>query len=103
MPLGISRHHPNHPNLLLRAAFILYVYFYVQLILHDLGISLPHGNGFSKVKNSCIKSAYHSIFDDYGINPDQRWMHGDWFYTTDYGIFGHEVKATEKSPPDDLA
>ena len=30
-------------------------------------------------------------------------MHGDWFYTTDYGIFGHELKATEKSPPDDLA
>ena len=29
-------------------------------------------------------------------------MHGDWFYTTDYGIFGHEVKATEWSPPDNL-
>ena len=30
-------------------------------------------------------------------------MHGDWFYTTDYGIFGHEVKATESFPPDNLA
>ena len=29
-------------------------------------------------------------------------MHGGWFYTTDYGIFGHEVKATERSPPDNL-
>ena len=29
-------------------------------------------------------------------------MHGDWFYTTDYAIFGHEVKATERSPPDNL-
>ena len=29
-------------------------------------------------------------------------MYGDWFYTTDYGIFGHEVKATERSPPDNL-
>ena len=29
-------------------------------------------------------------------------MHGDWFYTTDYTIFGHEVKATERSPPDNL-
>ena len=29
-------------------------------------------------------------------------MHGDWFYTTDYGIFGHEVKATESFPPDNL-
>ena len=29
-------------------------------------------------------------------------MHGDWFYTTDYAIFGHEVKATERSPPGSL-
>ena len=26
----------------------------------------------------------------------------DWFYTTGYGIFGHEVKATKSSPPDNL-
>ena len=29
-------------------------------------------------------------------------MYGDWFYTTDYAIFGHEAKATERSPPDNL-
>ena len=29
-------------------------------------------------------------------------MHGDWFYTTEYAIFGHEIKATERSPPDNL-
>ena len=29
-------------------------------------------------------------------------MHGDWFYTTVYGIFGHEVKTTKRSPPDNL-
>ena len=29
-------------------------------------------------------------------------MHGDWFYTTDYAFFGHKVKATERSPPDNL-
>ena len=29
-------------------------------------------------------------------------MYGDWFYTTNYGIFGHEVKATKISPPDNL-
>ena len=29
-------------------------------------------------------------------------MHGDWFYATGYGIFGHEVKATKRSPPDNL-
>ena len=29
-------------------------------------------------------------------------MHGDWFYMTDYTVFGHEVKATERYPPDNL-
>ena len=29
-------------------------------------------------------------------------MHGDWFYTTDYDIFGHEVKARESFPTDNL-
>ena len=74
----------------------------MQLILHDLAISLPHENGFSKVKNSYIKSAYYSVCDDYGVNADEPWMHEDWFYTTYYGIFGHELKATKRSPPDNL-
>ena len=67
-----------------------------------MGFSLPHEDGFSKVKNAYIKSDYYSVCDDYGVNADETWMHGDWFYTTDYGIFGHEVKATERSPPDNL-
>ena len=29
-------------------------------------------------------------------------MHEVWFYTTDYGIFGHELKATKRFPPDNL-
>ena len=29
-------------------------------------------------------------------------MYGDWFYKTGYGIFSHEVKATKRSPPDNL-
>ena len=64
---------------------------------------MPHDDGFSKVKNAYIKSAYYSICDDYDVDfPDEAWMYGDWFYTTDYGTFGLEVKATERSPPDNL-
>ena len=47
--LGISWQHLNHPNLLVQAVCRFHVYFHVQLILHDLGIPLPHGDGFSKV------------------------------------------------------
>ena len=37
-----------------------------------------------------------------GVDVDETWMHGDWLYMTDYGIFGHEVKATKRFPPDNL-
>ena len=100
--LGISWQHLNHPNLLVRAVYIFYVYFHVRYILHDLGISLPRENGFSKVKNAYIKSVYYSVCDGYGVDADETGMHGIWFYTTDYDVFGHEVKATERSPPDNL-
>ena len=52
------------------------MYFHARLILHDLGISLPHEDGFSKVKNSSITSDCYSICDDYGVNADETWMHG---------------------------
>ena len=100
--LAISWQYLNHPNLLVHAVFRFHMYIYLRLILHDLGIFSPDEDGFRKVKNGYIKSAYYSICDKYGLDADETWMHGDWFYTTDYGIFGHEVKATERSPPDNL-
>ena len=45
--LSISWQHINHPNLLIRSVFIFHLYFHIQLILHELGISLPHEDGFS--------------------------------------------------------
>ena len=70
--------------------------------MHELSISLPHEDGFSKIKNAYIKNAYCSICDDYSIDPTETWMYGDWFYTTDFAVFGHNVKATERFPLDDL-
>ena len=69
--LGISWQHLNHATLLVRSVYRFHVYFHVRLILHDLGISLPHEDGFSKVKNAYIQSAYYSICDDYGVNLDE--------------------------------
>ena len=100
--LGISLQHLYHPNLLISSVYRSHVYFHIRLILHDLGILLPHEDGFSKVKNSYIQNAYYSLCGDYGVDPTETWMYGDWFYTTDYAIFGHEVKATERSPPENL-
>ena len=100
--LRISWQHLNHPKLLVSVVYRFHMYFHVRLILHDLVIPLPHEDGFSKVKNGCTKSAYYSTRDDYGVDEEKTWMYGDWFYTTGYGIFGHEVKATKRSLLDNL-
>ena len=75
--LGISWQHLNHPNLLICSIYRFHVYFHVQLILHEIGISLPHEDGFSKFKNAYIQSVYYSLCDDYGVNADETWMYGD--------------------------
>ena len=54
------------------------------------------------MKNSYINSAYYSVCDEYGVDADETWMHGDWFYTTSYAIFTTGSKATKRSPPDDV-
>ena len=95
--LGISWQHLNHPNLLVHIVYRFHVYFHVRLILHELGISLPNENGSSKVKNAYIKSAYYSICDDYGVDANETWMHGNWFYTTDYAIFDHQTTLLDGS------
>ena len=100
--LGISWQRLNHPDLLVRAVCIFHVYFHVRLILHELRISLPHEDGSSKVKNDYERSAYCNVCDQYDVDLDETWMYGDWFYTRDYAIFSHEVKATERSPLDNL-
>ena len=56
--------------------------------------------GLVKLK-MITSSAYYSVCNEYGVDPTEIWMFGDWFYTTDYAIFGH-VKATERSLPDDV-
>ena len=54
------------------------------------------------MKNSYINSAYYAICNDYVVNPNKTWIHGDWFYMTSYAIFTTGSKATKRSPPDDV-
>ena len=93
-----SWQHLNRLNLFVRAVYRFHVYFHVRLILHKLLISLPHEDGFSKVKNDYENSVYYSVCDEYGVDSRETWMYGYWFCTTDYAVFGYNVKATERSP-----
>ena len=61
----------GHKTLLLRTVYRFHVYFNVRLILHELHISLPHEDGFTKVKNDYERSAYYSVCDQYGFNSNE--------------------------------
>ena len=52
----------------------IFMYFHLQIILHHLVI-FYHMKWFSKVKNSYIKIAYYSIYDDH-VADEMRygWM-----------------------------
>ena len=41
--------------------------------------------GLLKVKSSYNKSAYYSMCDDYDVNAEEIWMHGECFYTVEDG------------------
>ena len=96
--LSISWQHLNHPNLLVRAVYRFHLFFHVRSILHNLGIPLPYEDGFSKVENSYINSAYYAICNDYGVNPSETWMHGDWLYNKLWNIHPR-VKSHKKFSP----
>ena len=40
-----------HPSLRVRSVYQFHVYFHRQKILHHIGISLPHEDGFNKLKD----------------------------------------------------
>ena len=73
-------------NVLVRSAYRFHLYVHIRLILHEIRIFLPHEDGFLKVKNDFERSAYYSVCDQYDVDPDETWMYGEWFYTTDCGI-----------------
>ena len=87
---GISWQHLNHPNLLVCAVYRFHVCLHIRFILHDLGVSLPHDDGFTVFVMTMV------------LMQMKQWMHWDRFYRTDYGIFGHEVKATERSSTENI-
>ena len=45
---------------------------------------------------------YYSICNGCGLNADEKWMNGDWLYTTRYGTFSNGGKTTKRSPSDIL-
>ena len=69
-----------------------------------LDIPLPHTKTFLKFNNLYDLSAYHVICNEYGVNPDNLWLTGDWMYTNNNAnFFENDLKSTKKPPSSDYS
>ena len=95
--LGISSQHLTHGSELLKSIYKFHVYYHVRRILKRLDIPLPHTKTFSKYSNPYDWSAYQAICNEYGVNPSNLWLTGDWMYTNNNANFFENGNTTTKS------
>ena len=63
----------------------------VRRILKRLYIPLPHTETFLKFNSSYHLGGYHTISNEYGVNPDNIWLTGDWMYTHNNAFFSKTI------------
>ena len=93
----------NHLILFVCSVYWFHAHFHVRMLLHHLGVSLPHNNSFDNVKNYYFKNGYYIICDGYGVNGIENWMNGDRFHTPSYELFSDGRKAPKRSFSGNLA
>ena len=88
--LGVSMQHLNHPN-------------HVRLILYRFKVALPRKERYKKTNNPYSKEDYFQVCDEYGVDPLEVWLFGDWFYTEEWAVFCcNGGKPTKVAPPKNL-
>ena len=85
--LGVSMQHLNQPNMLIRSVYRFHVYYHMRLILYRLKVALPREEKYKKTNNLYSKEDYFQVCDEYGVDPLEVWLFGDWFYTEEWAVF----------------
>ena len=101
--LGVSMQHLNHPNMLIRSVYRFHVYYHMRLILYRLKVALPREERYKKTNNPYSKEDYFQVCDEYGVDPLEVWLFGDWYYTEEWAVFCcNGGKRTKVAPPENL-
>ena len=101
--LCVSMQHLNHPNMLFRSVYRFHVYYHMRLILFRLKVALPREERYKKTNNPYWKEDYFKVCDEYGVDPLEVWLFGDWFYTEEWAVFCYNGgKRTKVAPPKNL-
>ena len=101
--LGVSMQHLNHPNMLIRIVYRFHVYYHMRLILYRLNVALLREERYKKTNNPYSKEVYFQVCKEYGVDPLEVWLFGDWYYTEKWAVFCcNGVKRTKVAPPKNL-
>ena len=89
--------------MLIRSVYRFHVYFHMRLILFKLKVALPHEERYKKTKNLYSEKDYLELREEYGADPDETWLFGNWYTTTNWAVFGdNNRKRTKAAPPKNL-
>ena len=101
--LGVSIQHLNHPNMLICSVYRFHVYYHMRLILYRLKVALSREEMCKKTNNPYLKEDYFQVCEEYGLDPLEVWLFGDWYYTEKWAVFccngGKRIKV---APPKNL-
>ena len=93
--LGISIQHLTKGSELLKSIYKFHVFYHVRRIFKLMGSPTPNQDQFVKWNNPFSTTGYHNVCFRYGVNPDNVWLAGKWFYSTQ-GLFTHGGKEATK-------
>ena len=93
--LGISIQHLTKGSELLKSIYKFHVFYHIRRIFKLMGSPTPNQDQFVKWNNPFSTTGYHNVCFKYGVNPDNVWLAGKWFYSTQ-GLFIHDGKEATK-------
>ena len=80
-----------------------HVYYHMRLILYRLKVTLPREDRYKKANNPYLKEDYFQVCEEYGVDPLEKWLFGDWYYTEKWAVFCcNGGKRTKVAPPKNL-
>ena len=59
----------------------------MRLILYRLKVALPREERYKKTNNPYLKEDYFQVCEEYGVDPLEVWLFGDWYYTEEWAVF----------------
>ena len=89
--------------MLIRSVYRFHVYYHMRLILYRLKVALPREERYKKTNKPYSKEDYFQVWKEYGVDPLEAWLFGDWYYTEERAVFCcNGGKRTKIAPPKNL-